>query len=56
MANGCLLYSKANYPITIKYGDKNVILPPYARGFKLPDASKVGQLPKKVRMIKEGDK
>lgn len=48
----CKLYSKANYPITIKYGDRNVIVPPYARGFRLADASLVGELPKNIRMIK----
>lgn len=49
---GCKLYNKANYPVTIKYDGKDVIVPPYARGFKLADASKVGKLPGKLRMIK----
>lgn len=55
--NGCYLYSKANYPITIQYDGKDLILPPNAMQFKLADESKVGELPLNVRkiIIKEGN-
>ena len=55
--NACYLYSKANYPITIQYDGKDLILPPNAMQFKLADESKVGKLPLNVRkmIIKEGN-
>lgn len=50
----CQIFSKANHPITIQYDGKNIVVPPFARGFKLADATKVGKLPKNLRLI-EGE-
>lgn len=47
----CYLYSKANYPITIKYDGKDLILPPNAVKFKLADESKLEALPVEVRKV-----
>jgi hypothetical protein len=49
--NACYLYSKANYPITIKYDGQDLILPPNASKFKLANENKVGVLPKTVRKV-----
>ena len=49
--NACYLYSKANFPITIKYDGNDLILPPNASKFKLADESKLGALPKNVRKV-----
>ena len=49
--NACYLYSKANYPITIKYDGKEITLPPNASNFKLADESKVEALPIGVRKV-----
>lgn len=58
MAKKCYLYSKANYPICIKYDKKDLIIPPNAKKFLLEDTTKVGVLPPKVRKveIEEGGK
>ena len=52
----CYVYSKLNHPITIKYNNKDLIIPANAIKFKLADESKVGELPKGLRKvsIKEG--
>jgi hypothetical protein len=52
----CYLFSKANYPITIQYDGKDMVLPPNAMNFRLADDKKLGELPKMVRkvMVKEG--
>lgn len=47
----CYLVSRANYPITITYDGKEMILPPHARDFKLADHTKVGVLPSLVRKV-----
>lgn len=54
--SACYLFSKANYPVTIQYEGKDLIVPPNAMKFKLADETKVGELPKPVRkvIIKEG--
>lgn len=49
--NACYLYSKANYPITIKYEGQDLILPPNATKFKLANENKLGILPKMVRKV-----
>lgn len=51
MATKCYLYSKANYPITIKYDKKDLVIPPNAKKFLLEDTTKVGVLPPKVRKV-----
>ncbi len=51
MATKCYLYSKANYPITIKYDKQDLIIPPNARKFLVADTTKVGVLPPKVRKV-----
>lgn len=54
MANkktACYLFSKANYPISIKYDGKDLIVPPNAIKFLLSDESKVGALPKNIRKV-----
>lgn len=51
MAKKCYLYSKANYPITIKYDKKDLVIPALAKKFLLEDTTKVGALPPKVRKV-----
>ena len=51
MAKKCYLYSKANYPIIIKYDKKDLVIPPNAKKFLLDDTTKVGVLPPKVRKV-----
>lgn len=51
MAKKCYLYSKANYPITIKYDKKDLVIPPNANKFLLGDTTKVGVLPPNVRKV-----
>lgn len=51
MAKQCYLYSKANYPVTIKYDRKDLVIPPNARKFLLEDTTKVGVLPPNVRKV-----
>ena len=51
----CYLYSKANYPITIQYDGKDLVVPPFASKFLLADESKVGQLPKGLRKVTKED-
>ena len=51
MAKKCYLYSKANYPITIQYDKKDLIVPANAKKFLLEDTTKVGALPPKVRKV-----
>lgn len=51
MARKCYLYSKANYPITIKYDKKDLVIPPNAKKFLLEDTTKVGVLPALVRKV-----
>lgn len=56
MAKKCFIYSKANYPITIKYDKKDLIVPPNAK-LLLEDTTKVGVLPPKLRKVEiEGGK
>lgn len=49
--NACYLYSKANYPITIKYDGQDLILPPNASKFKLANEARLGVLPASVRKV-----
>ena len=51
MAKKCYLYSKANYPITIKYDKKDLVIPPNAKKFLFFYSTKVGVLPPKVRKV-----
>lgn len=51
MAKKAYLYSKANYPIIIKYDKKDLIVPPNARKFLLEDVTKLGVLPPKIRKV-----
>lgn len=51
MAKKAYLYSKANYPIMIKYDRKDLIIPPNARKFLVQDVTKLGVLPPKVRKV-----
>ena len=56
MARKCYLYSRANYPIVIKYDKKDLVIPPNAKKFLLEDTTKVGPLPSKIRKVDiEGD-
>lgn len=56
MARKCYLYSRANYPIVIKYDKKELVIPPNAKKFLLEDTTKVGALPSKIRKVDiEGD-
>jgi hypothetical protein len=50
MARKCYLYSKANYPITIKYDKKDLVLPANSKTL-VEDTTKVGVLPPKVRKV-----
>lgn len=50
------LYSKANYPIPVKYGKDTIILPPNAKKYLIEDITLLGALPPKVRLIEEGGK
>lgn len=47
----CYLFSKANYPIRIRYNGEYLILPSNAMEVLIPDESKLGTLPKEVRKI-----
>ena len=51
MATKCYIYSKANYPITIKYDKKDLVIPANANKFLLEDSRKVGVLPAKLRKV-----
>lgn len=51
MAKKCYLYSKANYPITIKYDRMDLVIPANAKKFMLEDTTKVGVLPPKIRKV-----
>lgn len=44
----CYLYSKANFPTTITYDGKKLILPPNARNVVFADDKKLGNLPAHV--------
>ena len=56
MTKKAYLYSKANYPIVIKYDKKDLVIPPNAKKFLVEDSLKVGSLPKNVRKVDiEGD-
>jgi hypothetical protein len=50
MTTKCYIYSKANYPITIKYDKKDLIVPANAK-LLLEDTRKVGVLPAKLRKV-----
>ena len=58
MTRKCNLYSKLNYPVTIKYGKDSIIVPPFARNFLVEDTTKLGILPSGIRKIdvQEGGK
>lgn len=47
----CYLYSKANYPIRLRYDGKTLILPPFANRVKIANEDKLGTLPKNVRKV-----
>lgn len=51
MARKGYLYSRANYPIVIKYDKQDLVLPPNAKKFLVEDLTKVGALPPKVRKV-----
>ena len=56
MAKKCYIYSRANYPIVIKYDKEDLVIPPNAKKFLLEDTTKVGALPNKLRKVDiEGD-
>lgn len=56
MAKKCYIYSRANYPIVIKYDKEELVIPPNAKKFLLEDTTKVGALPNKLRKVDiEGD-
>lgn len=56
MTQKAYLYSRANYPIVIKYDGEDLVLPPNAKKFLVEDTLKVGSLPKYVRKVNiEGD-
>lgn len=56
MTRKAYLYSRANYPIVIKYNGEDLVLPPNAKKFLVEDTNKVGYLPKLVRKVEiEGD-
>ena len=37
MAKQCYLYSKANYPIIVKYDKQDLVIPPNAKKFLVED-------------------
>jgi hypothetical protein len=56
MTTPCYIYSKANYPVVIKYDGQSLVIPPNAKKFKLPNTNLVGSLPAKLRKVDiEGD-
>ena len=46
----CCLCSRANYSVSIQYNKKTFIIPPMGK-IELPDETKLGTLPQKVRKI-----
>ena len=56
MARMGYLYSKANYPVTLKYNGKDLIIPPNAQGIVIGDVSKLGFLPPTIRKVEKGGK
>lgn len=55
MATMGYLYSKANYPVTIKYKGQDLIIPPNAKNVLVEDVQQLGFLPPTVRLVrKEG--
>lgn len=56
MAKKCYIYSRANFPIVIKYNKEELVIPPNAKKFLLEDTTKVGALHPKLRKVDiEGD-
>lgn len=55
MAKKGYLNSKANYPITIKYDNKDLVLPALVKKFLVEDITKVGVLPSKVTKVEGGN-
>ena len=51
MAKQCYLYSKANYPIIVKYDKQDLVIPPSAKKFLVEDGLKLGVLPPKIRKV-----
>ena len=51
MAKQCYLYSKANYPIIVKYDKHDLVIPPNATKFLVEDGLKLGVLPPKIRKV-----
>ena len=51
MAKQCYLYSKANYPIRVKYDKQDLVIPPNAKKFLVEDGLKLGVLPPKIRKV-----
>lgn len=51
MAKQCYLYSKANYPIIVKYDKQDLVIPPNAKKFLVEDGLKLGVLPPKIRKV-----
>ena len=54
MARKGYLYSKANYPVTIKYKGQDLIIPPNASNVLIEDVSKLGFLPPTIRKVEKG--
>ena len=51
MAKQRYLYSKANYPIIVKYDKQDLVIPPNAKKFLVEDGLKLGVLPPKIRKV-----
>ena len=57
MAKKAHLFSKANYSITIKYGNDDLVIPPNAKKYLVEDTTLVGPLPPQIRKVDiEGSK
>lgn len=46
----CKLFSKLNYPVSIKYGKAEIEIPAKCHGLEISDESKLGKLPEGVSM------
>ena len=51
MANKCKIYSRASYPIVVKYDGQDTVIPPNAKGLLFSDTLKFGVLPSKIRKV-----
>lgn len=51
MGKMAYLYSKANYPVTVKYNGQDLVIPPNANKLLIEDYTKLGSLPGTIKKV-----